>query len=689
MDEIEEKIYLDYVKENIELKAQEITENKSLTGYLAASNKDSIQVKKHFENLRLPNPQSPYFVRVDLSSGEILYFGHAILSKAKNASDLPQSHKRISHFLTYSRNSDAAGRSVLPLDSFHGEVTRRIRFSIKNGLITSYAEEFSSDQPKATEEKAIAASQVYEAMQETRLDRVNLIKSTLQPDQFNILRLGTDQLLAIQGPPGSGKTVVLLERLSYIAFSNKKLKDEEMMLIGPNKEFLEYVSDAFVTLGYPNIIVSTVEELVRWRINIPSDPPKVEMIKGAIQMQDVLALAVHDLPRYTNTIFEFEYRNAKVNFTPLDSFELLSKLKDLNLPYSQLQASGTVQILNLITERIGVQINKVYGPSFRLTEDPGLLIEKSLPFRQLIRSIFPDHSAESVLNTIRTNLAKFLEYSSSILDEDQQREWISHESLKKPSEFSKSDIPLLDYLESMIKGPTSEKWGHIAIDEVQDLTPMELGMLSRRINSNRTFTITGDLAQATGAIYYESWDVITSFLSEDEMLFREMTTSYRVPSEILIYAQKFLEYTEVDVKKVLPFASLADSLHLETIPSDELIEKRVDELIIENLLNAHSVLLIAPEKMIEHYSSIDFESTGDAHFKAYSPQQVKGLEFDTVIIVRPFEILREGDYKRGQDARVLYVLSTRSTKKLYVLGVDEHEVTDPILKYRKELDLDI
>ncbi len=84
-------------------------------------------------------------------------------------------------------------------------------------------------------------------------------------------------------------------------------------------------------------------------------------------------------------------------------------------------------------------------------------------------------------------------------------------------------------------GPDDEvrSFGHIVVDEVQDLSPMQLRMLARRSLSG-SMTVVGDIAQATGPWAPESWDDVTRHLSPQRSTrLVELTVSYRTPAEVI------------------------------------------------------------------------------------------------------------------------------------------------------------
>ena len=105
-----------------------------------------------------------------------------------------------------------------------------------------------------------------------------------------------------------------------------------------------------------------------------------------------------------------------------------------------------------------------------------------------------------------------------------------------------SDVALVDEVQQMIE-PVARRYGHVVVDEAQDLTPMQLRMVGRRIREGSA-TVLGDLAQATGLWSYDTWHSVASHLGlADEMEVEELTHAYRVPSEIMDLALPVLALT--------------------------------------------------------------------------------------------------------------------------------------------------
>jgi DNA helicase IV len=100
--------------------------------------------------------------------------------------------------------------------------------------------------------------------------------------------------------------------------------------------------------------------------------------------------------------------------------------------------------------------------------------------------------------------------------------------------WGRSDLPVLDEAEHLLNG-TTETYGHVVIDEAQDLTPMQLRMVARR-SPSCSLTVLGDVAQATGLWAYRSWEEITEYLGAESVRVEQLTTAYRVPRQIMAIA---------------------------------------------------------------------------------------------------------------------------------------------------------
>jgi DNA helicase IV len=227
--------------------------------------------------------------------------------------------------------------------------------------------------------------------------------------------------------------------------------------------------------------------------------------------------------------------------------------------------------------------------------------------------------------------------------------------------WSDADLALLDEATALV-GTPPRSYGHVIVDEAQDLTPMQLRMIARRARHGG-LTLLGDVAQATGAVVYRSWDEVLPHLPHaEEAEIEELRHAYRVPREIMDVALPLLELIAPDVAVPLAYRNGAAEPRVVGVSEKELLREAYREaarLAREDGL----VALIVPDELIEPALADEAAYEGVPLLTA---RGAKGLEFDHVIVVEP-ALLAE----REQGLRELYVALTRPTKTLVIVHARE------------------
>jgi DNA helicase IV len=241
--------------------------------------------------------------------------------------------------------------------------------------------------------------------------------------------------------------------------------------------------------------------------------------------------------------------------------------------------------------------------------------------------------------------------------------------------WSAADLPLLDEAEALISG-TPTAYALVVVDEVQDLSPMQLRSIGRRSRTG-SMTIVGDLAQATGAWAADSWDDITKHLPDKQTVaVSPLRYGYRVPEQIMAFAGRLLP-------RAAPRVSAPDAVRAG--PSEPSIHRvglaeragRVAAVAQMHSRAGRFVGVICPARCrreVEQalaandirWGSTDRGELGDT-LTVVSPHEAKGLEFDVVIVVEPEAIVAEDE--RGH--RLLYIAYTRTTTELDVVCVGD------------------
>ena len=676
--------YLGVVHENIKSREEQLEELHKNASAATADSKSQQTLRDFYRNVQVPDPDNPYFVRVDLSNGEIRYYGYQKLRQATNNPPIPQSHVGVDDLLVLSSRSDGKGYTADYPENLP-DLVARTRFIIKFGEIVKISEEFFDS--SRGENTVIASEIVTESIGQTRNKKMQPISSTLQPDQFQITREPITHSLAIQGPPGSGKTAVLLERLARIAFADEAVYRKGMLLIGPNKAFMEYVSQVLPTLGETDIERKSIDELSQFSKNLNS--PVVEgedliYIKGSENMKALLENLVEGQMKVISKSAFLKVLDISIEFTAADSFRMLQEIEEESYPnFNQRRRVAENRLRNLLVERFQEGWIAKRGDLRGLQGNPTQLITQESAYRTILRNMFPNIDPVSLLTKLKSDATFFMECASGALEPEDQLIWLE-ESEMHATKVTRHDVAILDYLDFLINEPI-KKWGHIAVDEAQDLSPMELAMVSRRLDASATLSLAGDLAQQTGTQYYESWDGVLQLLEQEfEYSKKELTRSYRVPSDILIYSKQFLDQSRINVSPSEPFLERENSLEFSEIDDPKMRVMDVIARATEHLKNKESVLILAPKSTRALYSSYSFPDNGNAHVRVMDPTEVKGLEFDAVLIVDPDQILSDYPWGKSRLARLFYVLATRPTKKLVMIGADSESLRTPLVGIEDE-----
>jgi DNA helicase IV len=222
---------------------------------------------------------------------------------------------------------------------------------------------------------------------------------------------------------------------------------------------------------------------------------------------------------------------------------------------------------------------------------------------------------------------------------------------------------------------TDRTWiyGHVVIDEAQELSPMQWRMLRRRC-PHRSFTVVGDIAQAASASAAGTWQdalhpLVGTWTQGDRWHLEELTVNYRTPSQIASAAESMaiahgLPVTESTSVRQSEWPITILGTAAEAIRSNEQIESPGTVAVIAN---AERVPSLAAELSGEFGTRVSLGAEGlTTPISVLSPQDAKGLEFDSVIVVDPARIVDE----TSRGAAALYVAMTRPTQRLWLVEAE-------------------
>jgi DNA helicase IV len=487
-------------------------------------------------------------------------------------------------------------------------------------------------------------------LERSREPRMRDIVATIQADQYRLITRTPDPLLIVQGGPGTGKTAVGLHRASFLLYSYRE-QLRRVLVVGPNPTFMEYVSHVLPTLGEESVEQRAVGELVDGVDATATDPREVERLKGDVRLAEVIARAAaqRSAPRPEELVARLE--GAYVRVREGEVGELLERARsELGLT-AQARERFRMDVLRRFYEDYGARLGGLAWRDFAE-------VERSLGARgflpRWLGRVWPAIDPDGLVRSLLTGRARLAEAADGVLEPAEQR------LLLRPRAgfaWGEHDVALLDEARALL-ADAPRVFGHVIVDEAQDLTPMQLRMVARRARPG-SLTVLGDIAQATGPVVHDGWDGVLAHLDGGEAAeIAELRHAYRVPAEIMELALPLLDVVAPSVARPVAFRSGAAPPRIERVAEHELVTRALREAL--SLSGEDGLLaVILPDELAPDLAG---HSAYDDGIPLLSPRRAKGLEFDHVVVVEPSLIAR-GD----TGLRELYVALTRPTRTLVVV----------------------
>jgi DNA helicase IV len=316
-----------------------------------------------------------------------------------------------------------------------------------------------------------------------------------------------------------------------------------------------------------------------------------------------------------------------------------------------------MSLLRRFYERYG----ELLGPmALRSFDELEAAVRRNGFLTKYLDRVLPLPRPDRLVARLLVSPAALAEAAEGILDPDEQRLLLRGRPRRTADLcWSEHDLPLLDEARTLVDGPP-RAYGHVIVDEAQDLTPMQLLSISRRAVDG-SLTILGDVAQATGPVVYDRWEELEVYLPEAfDVSIEELRHAYRVPAEIMDVALPLLERIAPGVEPPVAYRQGGAPPRFVEAPPGAVLEAALTEAAAMADLDG-LLAVIAPRSLALEGAAGAFDETA---VPVVTPRQAKGLEFDHVVVVEPALIVEEG---RDSGLRELYVALTRPTKTLVVV----------------------
>ena len=465
------------------------------------------------------------------------------------------------------------------------------------------------------------------------------IVATIQADQYRLIAHDPDGVLVIQGGPGTGKTAVGLHRASWLIYTlRERLQRRGVLVVGPNPTFMEYVSHVLPALGEDAVEQRAVGELVDGVAPDRRDPPDVAELKADTRLAEVLRRAAERALRSEPEELAMRLEGSFVWVKDREVRELVEQARE----ELGTAAAARERFRMMVLRRFYEEYGRIHGAGAVRSFDE---VERALRgggyLDRVLKAAWPVVSPDRLVRRLLTTPAALAEAADGVLDAAEQKLL-----RRRGGGFSDGDVALLDEARALLAAPP-RAYGHVIVDEAQDLTPMQLRMIARRAREG-ALTVLGDVAQATGPVRYRAWsDVLPHLPRGDEAVVEELRHAYRVPREIMDVALPLLAEIAPDVAPPVAYRTGAPPPGV----------RRVDEPHL--LREAFGAAAAAPDGLLAVIvpEELAAAAPSDELVPVLTPREAKGLEFDHVVVVEPAAI----------DLRELYVALTRPTKTLTIV----------------------
>jgi DNA helicase IV len=224
------------------------------------------------------------------------------------------------------------------------------------------------------------------------------------------------------------------------------------------------------------------------------------------------------------------------------------------------------------------------------------------------------------------------------------------------------------------------EYGHVLVDEAQDLTPMQWRALARRCPSG-SMTLVGDFGQVSRPGACANWTEVLSHLRQGRDVRRvELTVNYRTPAEVMDVANRLLAVAAPDVTPTRAVRSTGRAPAFLRVAAGDLVARAAAQA-RQGAAEEGTVAVVAPARLVPtlvaELADVGARASGtealDAPVAVLGADEVKGLEFDVVVVVEPAELAAEGVGERpiAVGLRRLFVAVTRSTRHLVVVHASD------------------
>lgn len=717
-----------YIKKEVDILGKKIIQIRKTSG---GGYSNDYELTQHFWEIntkKLDELKSakikPYFGRIDFKQlsdheAQTYYIGKTSIIERENDERLVIDWRAPIASLYYSGELGEAMYTA-PEGLIMGDLITKRQYEIENRKLVNIFDKGLTPMDEFLQQ----------ALWQKKNNRLRDIVTTIQAEQNSIIRADRRNVVIVQGAAGSGKTTIVLHRIAYLMYTYKNiLKPENILVIVPNNLFLNYISDVLPDLGVDEIEQSTFEKLAlkileknyrltnaedklinlldhesfsneRSKIKFASNFKGSYLFKKIIDkfLEDIISNIVPKIDFKISNYTIYKYNDVNKMFHKDYSYlPVLPRIERIKKHFKETLKEKINDIKNEIHkkyDKLADRIKQKHSDDEKIREN---LIKLYDERDEVLNSIDKESllaleryfkewtkiDIENLYKNLITNNDLLNKYRPKKIDQENIDFMIKHSKrIFKNKYLEKEDLSPLIYIKNKLKGSHSlgKKFGHIVVDEAQDLSPMQM-LILKEISSNNSFTIVGDLSQGIHSYRgINDWDEITKNVFQNKRIeYLTIKKCYRSTREIMNFANGVIASLN---KKNLPLAQPV----LRSGNKPFVINKNCIEDIIGDIKEKievfrkkqyKSIAIICKtdkecnevyEKLKKHkckniqlITSKDIEYEGEV---VIIPSYLaKGLEFDIVIV---YDCSKDNYIRDELHIKLFYVAITRALHQLYI-----------------------
>lgn len=665
------------------------------------------------------NRNKPYFARINFNreetgKEEVLYFGKvSLFDKETQQPIIVDWRSPVANLYYDGRLGDVSYEAEG--EEYNGYLALKRQFIIEDGELAEIR-----DVDLTTTDELLQKS-----LSESASNRLTDIVSTIQEEQNSIIRADLNKPIIVQGAAGSGKTTIALHRISYFIYTYAEyFSPDQLMILAPNRLFIDYISEVLPELGVDHIQQTTFVDFVKKCLGKPIKLTKAdskllgfihdeyknaEMIKwisafkGSLEYRDMLEHYVEDilsslLPKEDFFVSKFRlYKARDIHHLMTYEYRYLPYYKRIEKVKKVLQNTVRLEKKKMLHKVTKFYDDKLDNVLFKTQIDPEKrrrYVTKALDKKaELIEEItkqsrtavntyikkLPHHDVFYYFQRFVTEL--FPTYASGYLTDKQIQFFMDYQKQLKKS-YELEDLAGLLFLKAKLYGVKKElKARNVVIDEAQDYSYFQLAALKTALETDM-FTIVGDLAQGIHSYRgINNWATVRDNIFP-RATYKTLQKSYRTTIEIMNAANQLLELLHLNLPMVEPVVRHGKKPVFHQISGSEKETVHTMTEVIKTLYddNMKTVAIIGKTnkecqklaKAFNKYSALpvqflkENEEINKEEVVIVSSHLSKGLEFDAVMIYSNEEVFDHNEI----EIKLLYVSMTRPLHRLHFFGTD-------------------